>query len=241
MKNALLPALLSLMVLCLITFSCQKEEVAPDVLQVLSLTEKVGNYGYEELSQESIKWMFSKPLAQNPLSDETGALFDVKNQPIPNVMILQSNLGGKSTRAITVPAGHYVFITPLATFAYYFENDKCDPTKPAQGQSLDNFVYSYIDGWMDAATNLSAKLDGVEMVPDLKKYRVKTKMFQMLLDKDYTDPNCDYSNQKAYIVGDGYQLLFKLPKGKHVLTFQGDIPDPTNPFHAEVTWNLTVE
>jgi hypothetical protein len=231
----------TLLLLPVLYSSCQQDHLVPDGLQVVSLTDQIDGKGYNELTQEISKWTLEKPIDKSPANDPDGALHDASLQPLSGVMLLEGNFGGESTRSLTIPAGRYVFVPVFLTTTWYYENDKCDPTfQPGLGQSLEEFLLSLTVDIMDGATNMSMKLDGKEIVADLKQYRVKTKAFSFMPDKDFNNPNCDYSQQKATGVSDGYALFLKLPKGKHTLTYQGDIPG-TDPFHEEIAWNLTVE
>jgi hypothetical protein len=244
MKKLLFSSFLSLLAAC-VMFSCKKE-VEPDTLKIFSLTEKVGNYGYKELEEASIKWFFGFPTdPTNPLLDETGAHSIAAKQPVSGFTILPSNFGGKTTRTLTIPASNYVYLTPLASLVWYYENDACDPDwKPAAGQSLKDFLVQELAKFSDTSKGLvSIKLDGTELVTDKNLLRVKSDVMEVIIHKDFNNPQCDYTGKKAKVVSEGYGMLLKITKGKHILVMKGTIPadKPEDIFEAEVTWNLTVE
>lgn len=244
MKRLLFSSLLSLLAAWGM-FSC-KQEVEPDTLKIFSLTEKVGNYGHKELEEASIKWFFGFPTdATNPLLDETGAQSVATKQPVSGFTILPSNFGGKTTRTLTISSSNHVYLTPLASLVWYYENDACDPDwKPATGQSLKDFLTQELAKFWDTSKGLvSIKLDGTELVTDKNQFRVKSDVIEVTIHKDFNNPQCDYTGKKAKAVSDGYGMLLKIPKGKHTLVMKGTIPADKSEdvFEAEVTWNLTVE
>ncbi len=244
MKKQLTFFVFSLLLMATV-ISCNKTEVEQDdTLKVLGMTEKVGNYGYKELNEATVRWFFGLPADNNnPLLDETGAVSKSSNQPLPGITILPSNFGGKTTRSLTFSASNYVFLTPLGRIVWYYDNDACDPTwKPAANQSLKDFLFENVGDGI-AKGIVSVKLDGVEIISDWSKFRYKTDIFELSINKDFDNPNCDYSKQKAKTVSDSYSVLLKIPKGNHVLIMKGTMPaaNPADTFEAEVTWNLTVE
>jgi hypothetical protein len=220
--------------------SCKKTETEPDVLKVLTLTEKIGNYGYEELAVATSKWIYSMPLdKKSPLNDPDGTFHATALQPIPAITVLMGTADGNSSRNMSIPSGNYVFLPIIFANYWHYENDKCDPTfQPAQGQTLEAFLLENAAASIGEVTSMTAQLDGKEIVADLKKYQIKTKSFSSLIAADFNNPNCDYSKQNATMVADGYFLLLKLPKGKHTITYNSVIP---NVVHPPDTWNLTVE
>ena len=242
--------LIQLSILCLlitaVLISCKKSDPEPDVLKILGLTEKVGNVGYKELSEAKAKLFLTMANDnKNPFNDEKGDLSQTAKQPLAGFTILPSNLGGKSTRTLTIPASNYVFLSPLGATIWYYENDKCDPDwKPKTGQTLKDFLYQELATFVNhEKATASVVLDGVELMPDKTKFRRKSDVFDLVIHPDYNNPACDYSKQTAKTISDSFEILLKLPKGKHVLVMKGIFPDPdpANVFEAIVTWNLTVE
>lgn len=226
--------------------SCKEKAVEPDVLRIVGLTEKVNGIGYAELNVADMKRSLELPADKtNPYVDETGEASATAKQTVNGFTILTSNFGGKSVRTVTIPASNYVYLSPIGTVFWYYENDKCDPdTKPKAGQSVKDFLYAelakYVD--LDKAT-ASVKLDGTELISEKTKFRFKSEVFESNIHNDFNSLPCDYTGQKAKLISDGYNILMKIPKGKHTLVMKGIIPDadPANVFEAEVTWNITVE
>ena len=240
-KLTILSTLVFLILICV--FACKKNDdvVIDDALKVFGLTEQVDGKSYSDLDEASTRWIFPADFTKTPLEDADGSRSVSSLQPLPNVMILASNSGGTSTRSLTIPTGRYVFFQIVGITSYYFENDKCYPNdKPALGQSIGDYLASTIDPVLNGVKNMTAQLDGKDLVVDLTKYKVKTKAFAFVPPKAILDPACDYSNQTATALDISYALLLKIPKGKHVLTYKADLPDAGN-FHTEIVWNLTVE
>ncbi|WP_420151124.1 hypothetical protein [Spirosoma sp.] len=241
--------LVTLLLVGLFAGACQTDHVVPtDGLLVIDPSEKISltpngpQYGYSELTQEMLKWLFALPVADSPFSDEDGSVHKNTPQPIPGVTFLSSNLGGTSVRTATVSSDQYLFINPLGGLTFYFRNDICDPTFTIPpGQTETEYLLGLAAPMMDAVTNVSVKVDGVNLLTDLKKYRIKTPAFELGIHMDYLDPACDNGTQKAIAVDDGFSILLKLPKGQHTIAMAGEIPDAAHPFTTEVIWNLTVE
>lgn len=245
-KLILLSTLLSLTMLFFV-ISCKKDDIEPDTVQVFGITEKIGNIGYKELTEAYVKWLLVNPLDDNhPFLDEVGTQSQASKQPLSGFTLLPSNLGGKSTRTLTISASKPVYVSPLGTSGWYYANDKCYPDwQPKTGQSLKDFLYQELAASYDMTKgSTSVVLDGTELMTDKTKFREQTDVFDVLnIHKDFNTPDCDYSGQTAKVINDGYSMLLKLPKGKHTLVLKGTIPndDPTLVFEAEVTWNLMVE
>jgi hypothetical protein len=226
------------------SLSCKEKDITSP--QVIALTEKIGNIGYKELDEASVKWALGNAFdpSVNPLLDETGSLSEASKQPIAGFTILPSNFGGTTTRSLTISKSNYVYMSPFGYFLWYYENDKCAPDfKPKAGQSVKDFLFSELSNFADFNKAIaSVKVDGVEFLTDKSKFRVKSEVIETVIHKDFNNPACDYTGQKAKLISDGYAILMKLPKGNHKVEMRGeDSSDPANPFVAEVIWNLTVE
>ena len=242
MKKIIIVSVCSFFLLSITVTSCKKDDVvADDSLRVFALTEQLDGKSYSDLGEVAAKWYFPADFAKSPLDDADGSRSAVGVQPLSNVVILASNLSGISTRKLTIPAGRPVYFPIVGFTNWYFVNDKCYPDyKPVAGQSLADFLAADTEPIMNGVKNLTAQLDGKDLVADLTKFKVKTKPFAFVPPKDLLDPACDYTNQTSTALDISYALLVRIPKGKHVLTYKADLPDANN-FHTEVTWNLTVE
>ncbi len=241
MKNLVKLSILSIFI-SIVVFSCKKEDEI-FVPQVLGIADKINGYGYKEMGEASIKWLFSKAPdpKTSPFLDETGDLSRPSSQPIAGYTILASNFGGNTTRSTTVSASNYVYVAAYGALVWYYDNDTCDPDfKPKAGQSDLAFLSEAFKDFVDMSkVKVSVKIDGIEYMTDLAKYKIATDVFQATIDAGFNNPKCDYSNQKAKIYGEDYAIILKLPKGKHILVMKGE--DSSNNFEATVTWNLTVE
>lgn len=236
--------ILTILVFCTAIFSCKKEEAEPDVLKVYELTETVNGLTYTELEKIATIWLIGTPPDKSAANDSDGKLSAASLQPNSNVTILPFNFGGKSTRTLTIPASKPIYMPMLGYTYWYFDNDPCDPDfKPAAGQSIEAFLQPYIDELFIAQHTITAKLNGNDMVSDVKKYHAQSKAFDMLIPAGYQDPACSIVDKKAHVISTTYSLFFKLPKGKHTIVYAGAFPDadPSLSFETEVTYNLIVE
>jgi hypothetical protein len=237
-------SLLSFLLLGLVIISCKKDETVPDVLKVYALTETVNGLGYSDIEEISSKWLIGTPPDKSAANDEDGKLSGTTYQPNPNVTILAFNFGGKSKRTLTIPASKPIYVPILGYTYWYFDKDPCDPTYgPAANQTVEAFLRPQIDELFKPTHTVTAKLDGQDLVPDVKKYLSKSKAFDLSVPAEYQDPACNNSGKKAHALSHSYALLLKLTKGKHTLVYSGAFPnaDPNLNFETEVTWNLTVE
>lgn len=244
MKKILTSSFLSFLLVGFVSISCKKDETEPDVLKVYTLTETINGLGYPDLEEISSKWLVGTPPDKSAANDEDGKLSGDNFQPNPNVTILAFNFGGKSKRSLTISASKPVYVPILGYTFWYFDKDPCDPTyRPATNQTVEAFLRPQVDELFNAPHTVTAKLDGKDIVPDLKQYLAKSKAFDFAVPDEYQDPACNNSGKKAHALSHTYALLLKLPKGKHTLVYSGVIPnaDPSQNFETEVTWNLTVE
>jgi hypothetical protein len=129
----------------------------------------------------------------------------------------------------------------LGVTTWYFDKDPCDPTYgPATGQSIEAFLGPDVADYMKTVKSVTAKLDGVDLVPDVKKYLATSKAYDLSVPVEYQDASCNNAGKKAHAMSSCYSLLLTIPKGKHVLKYTGVFPG-TPDFETDVTWNLVVE
>jgi hypothetical protein len=232
---------MSISVCCITFFSCKKEETIPEIVKVFALTEKVNGLGYEDLTMIADKWLIGIAADKSAANDTDGKLSEASLQPNSNVTILAYNFGGKSIRTLTIPSTKPVFIPIIGVTAWYFDNDPCDPDyKPANGQSIESFLGPDVAEYMKNVKTITAQLDGVDIVPDVKKYLATSKAYDLSVPADYQDPNCNNTGKKAHALSSSHCLLLTIPKGKHILHYTG-ILTGTPDFETDVTWNLVVE
>lgn len=209
---------------------------------VLDATKKRFKPLYEELVQEMTKWVLHVPSEVSPLTDPDGSRHAERKQPVSYAMILNGNFGGATTRSVTIPRDRLVFIPIASVTGWYYKNDACDPDfVPAPGQSDQDFLDAFIADPVNGITNMSAKFDGEEIVPNLKQHLFKSSVFKFSPADEYNFPECDYSNKKAITVSHSYCLLMKLPRGHHTLTFSATFQTPGyDDFVVDMTWNLDI-
>ena len=204
--------------------------VAPEVVPPTAtyLGKTYGNWGGAWW-----KWVWSLPLLQNPALEHSG-IFTHLNQS-GDVWFLSGTSGGSATRSGVIPYGKSLFF-PLINVA----NDyPCpDPNfKPAEGQSLEDFLNQANRDQLAGVTNLFAEVDGV-VYTNLFAYRAASDLLNFTGDislKDTFDPCITGSEQQA--VSDGYWLMLKpLTSGTHTIRLGGGLPG----FGVDVTYHLTV-
>jgi hypothetical protein len=241
MKKSITLSFLSFSLCCIIIFSCKKDETVQEVVKVFALTEKVNGLGYEDFTMIADKWLIGTPPDKSAANDTDGKLSGASLQPNSNVTILAYNFGGKSTRSLMISSTKPVFVPIIGVTFWYFDNDPCDPDyKPASGQTIEAFLGPDLIDYLKTVKSVNAKLDGVDIVPDVKKYLTTTKAYDLSIPVEYQDTNCNNTGKKAHAMSSNYCLLLKIPKGKHVLQYTGVIAG-TPDFETDVTWNLVVE
>src|SRR5829696_6079893 len=136
---------------------------------VYPINSKPYDKSYGEWSAKWWQWFVPIPTNDNPAVDRTGEKCAV-GQNDPNVWYLAGTGGGEATRTCTIPAGKAIFFPII--------NVECDYTSPDLKTESDLRKCAKDD--QDKATNLQAIVDGVA-IPDLKKYRVQSPLFNMTL------------------------------------------------------------
>jgi hypothetical protein len=190
------------------------------------------------------QWCFSLHTANHPLFD-TG---DCSVGQSGKVWFLGGSFASSDpvVRDCTIPKGTYLFF-PILNF--WADNTGCPNTTFSTAE-----LWSFANGAMDSATEMSCTIDGVAVkgLADAPSspYRVQTPSPNGF---SYTLPSTDniltafgldcYSNTTGTpitvspVVGDGYYLMLKpLPVGKHTLHFHGAV----GAFVLDVTYHLTV-
>lgn len=219
----------------LVLVSCSKDD--EDTLQVFSKDATISGFTMPKLSEEFAKWVFTKPINKNPLSDADGSFH--KDQPLNDFVFLSPNLGEVTTRNLTFSHNKNVYIPVMGVTGWYYDNDPCDPDfKPAAGQTPKAFLQEFLKGALETSSNLVLTLNGTNIVDDLTKYKVTSDHFTSAVHNDWNNPSCDYNGKKANLYSEDYAVCIKLPKGNHVLKVKGEYKDDN--FVQDITWNLTV-
>ncbi len=187
---------------------------------------------FGEWSARWWQWALGQPVPSNPLLDTTGAFCGV-GQSGPVWFLAGTFNSGTATRTCTIPAGKALFF-PVANA---FCSEVGDNSPEAQRACANSS--------MDAATDLSAQVDGVS-IRDLPMYRVQSLIFDLTLPADNIFggaaagvPAGVYTPTAA----DGIQLMLApLRAGSHVIHFHAffTAPPPIPGSTIDVTYHLTV-
>ena len=189
---------------------------------------------YQRLAAAWWQYVFSLPVAENPLVDQTGANA-LNGQPFVNgnvIFLVGLFNGGSAERSITISAGTQLFL-PLI-------NSWCDNLGVDPPMTVDQ-LRACAAGFIDSTTELHATLDGIPL-QGLFGYRAKSEVFCYNLPAENNLIqfffNFPASGQVCPAVADGYWLLLNpLRLGEHTLTFSATA-DPS--FSSEITYQITV-
>jgi hypothetical protein len=189
---------------------------------------------YGEWAAAWWQYVYSIPVSDNPLFDETGANAGVGQSGSVFFLVGVINVSGTANRTITVPPGKALFFPVLN-----FENDNlCPPNDPPL--SVEE-LRAGAKALMDAATDLSCQVDGVP-IRDLTSYRVQGPVFSVTFPDDniFQFFGCDVpTGTYSPFVNDGFYLMLEpLPAGPHTIHFHGSIPDAS--FTLDITYHITV-
>lgn len=188
---------------------------------------------YGQWSQDWWTWVWKLPYAQNPVFDTNGSSAHLGQSG--DVWFLAGTAGGKTERSVIIPNGKSLFV-PLINVA----NDyPCpDPNfKPAEGQSLFDFLKLGAADFVAGATNLFAEVDGVA-ITNLFSYRGTSALFSFTASPTLKNPwDICITGGEQQAVADGYWLMLKpLSPGTHTLRIGGGHVA----FGVDVTYHLTV-
>lgn len=169
------------------------------------------------------KWFLSIPKARNPAVDTTGR-YCAEKQTDPTAWFLAGTMGGSAKRECTISDGKAILF-PIITDEQSFAE------KPHFQSDLE--LEALVTSEADKVLELNASIDGIK-VEDPRRYRVKTKPFDVTLPRDNIWGVKDGPTRAA---ADGYWLFLKpLTPGKHMIHFSGKGPH----FFTEVTYHLSV-
>jgi len=179
---------------------------------------------YSEWSARWWQWVYSIPVAENPVTDPTGQ-YAGEGQSGP-VWFLAGNFGGTTVRDVSVPEGKSLFFPVLNQNWVEFPDDP-----PYTIPELRAIIRPY----MDNAT-LACAIDG-KAVKNLSFYREDSVVFTT------TVPDGNLlglpAGHYAPCVDNGYYLMLDpLKPGQHTIHFTGINSDAS--FALDVTYHLTV-
>jgi hypothetical protein len=195
---------------------------------------------YSQLTADWWQWVYSLPVSENPLFDETGA--DAYNaQPEKKVFFLAgvSNVSNTVERSITIPAGTTLFGPVLN-----YEDDNVGRATPLTVPQLRAEAAALIDS-VDL-DDLFLKVDGVDLTDRLVD-RIQSPTFSYVLPKEdniYQAQGINVSGRIKPAVSDGYWFYIPpLSAGEHTVQFGGAVDldgDGTPDFVLNVTYHITV-
>jgi hypothetical protein len=195
----------------------------------------------ERWSERIWQWIYSVPAAQNPMLDTTGVDCAVA-QPDGHVWYLPPVVdpGGTAsfTRSCTIPPGRALLMLNSGVL-----NDfPCpDPNfKPADGQTLYEFLLAGAQGGPNSLTAQSLLVDGVKLAHIFDYRETSDDLFSIEGDtslRTVLDGCITGSDQPA--VSDAFVIMLReLPAGSHILVYNAADSHGTN---VTVTYNLTVQ
>jgi hypothetical protein len=199
--------------------------------QLYPINSKPYGLTYGEWSAKWWQWAISIPTEDSPIVDRTGAKCAV-GQNDPNVWFLAGTGGGEAGRVCAIPAGKAIFFPVI--------NMECSFTEFPDLKAESDLKKCAKDD-QDKVTNLLATVDGVA-IPDLKKYRVQSPLFNMTAPGDNVMGIPPGTTQT---VSDGFWVFLKpLSPGKHEIHFTGSLADftATGPLNLveDAKYDLTI-
>jgi hypothetical protein len=182
---------------------------------------------YAEWAADWWTWALSQPVATNPVLDPTGANCAVGQQG--KVWFLAGTFGGSATRTCTVPRGKALLIPVLNNVYCAFESDPPE-------QRTEGYVRGQVSFVEDAATGLSATIDGVSVRNIKERYFEESALFRVVLPAGNI-----FGLDEGFVVDPcadaGYYLIVKpLAPGNHTIEFGGTLGD----FVVDVSYQITV-
>jgi hypothetical protein len=200
--------------------------VFPPELVVFGMT-------YGDWAAASWQQLFSLPLSSIPAFTGTNCLIGQESGP---VFFAPASLGTPLTISCTIPARKAIFILVLGL--------ECSTIEPApffggNPPELRNCSGAGADGIDPNALELTVDNRPVR---DLQRFRVQTPSFELIMpasDNLLGMPGVTSGTS----VADGYYVMLRpLPKGQHVIRFEGSFTSgPLAGVSATTTLNLTVE
>jgi len=168
-------------------------------------------------------WLLGIPKSLNPALDATGKCC-ARDQTDRNVWFLAGTLGGAAKRECTIPAGKAILFPIILDEQSFAER----PDFKSESE-LETLAKVQID----SVKEISAAIDGIQLL-DLKKHRVQTRPFDVILPDDNI---CGIKAGPTRAAADGYWFFLKpMTAGKHTIHAMGR----GSHFYTEVTHDLTM-
>jgi hypothetical protein len=185
----------------------QDEKAVPELF-----APDLNPYGvtYSEWTVRWWQWCLSQPKSTNPVNDRKRSDRNAANNQIyPDVWFLAGTTGGYAERECTIPHGMAI-LCPIINFEISTAEDPSLRT--------DNDLASFARADVDKIAKLNVIIDGMSL-PDLKKFRVESKPFDVTLPEDNI---WGVKAGPTRAAADGYWLFLKpLQKGSHQIQFGG--------------------
>jgi hypothetical protein len=153
-------------------------------------------------------WLHSIPKPVNPANDTTGEQC-ARNQIEPNVWFLAGTFGKLVKRTCIVPSNRAILF-PIINSAHLLSE--------SLSFKSDSDLEAKVKNETDNVTEMNLTIDGLQL-SDLKKYRIHTSAFDVILPEDNI---CGVKPGKTRAAAEGYWIFLKpLPKGMHTIQFSG--------------------
>jgi hypothetical protein len=176
-------------------------------LIIISTNSSPYNISYAEWTARWWQWLFSIPIENNPLMDETGKNCEI-NQSGP-VWFLAGTAGGECKRECTIPAEKSVLF-PVLNYGATFADE---PTINTEEE-----LQSLAKREMDIVSDLSVTFDGIKL-NGLQKYRVQSPLFDVTLPERNLFGGIPGPTKG---ISDGYWLFLEsVPTCKHIIRTDG--------------------
>lgn len=195
---------------------------------------------YRAQAQGWMHWALEQPWSTGPVLDDDGSACAVGQSG--DTWFLAGTTGGPVTRSCTVPRGKRLFFPLLNRWAGA-RPDQIDTPEKLQG-FLD-FIPLYLGGQREATCQLTLRIDGEDLLPDLaameaELYTEQATPFEVELgDDNYTGGAAQIRHS---VVGGHWALLRPLPPGDYTLEFGGATCDGGEvDFEVSATYELHVE
>jgi hypothetical protein len=195
----------------------------------------------ERWSERLWQWIYSIPTGSNPFLDTTGADCGVQ-QPSGDVWYLPPvpDPGGTAsfTRSCTIPRGRALL---LLTSGVLNDFPCPDPSfKPADGQTLYEFLLAGAQGGPNSLTAQSLSVDGVVLKHIFDYRETSDDLFQVTGDISLqTSLDGCITGTPQPAVSDAFVLMLRpLPPGAHTLIYKAADTHGTN---LTVTFQLAIQ
>jgi hypothetical protein len=177
--------------------SVQDKKMNSPAISIFPLDSKPYGLTYQQWCIKWWQWLVSIPRVNNPAFDLIGKNVNME-QYDPNVFFLCQTIEGVKRppyRKSTIPAGRAVFMPIMNWLSIIGIN----------GQT-NNELISAANIRMDVVQELEIKINGLKLNKELKKHRISTPFFNIVLPEDNI---FDLPAGQRISVSDGYWIFFQ--------------------------------